>query len=261
MRRQHLRNIILILIFVVPRAYHGCITVNGIIYVVGGFDGIEYFNTCKSFEPKLQKWIEIAPMHTKRCYVSVTEHDKYIYALGGCDGTIRHSSVEKYNIDRNQWTFIAPMNFQRSDASATTLDGLYHFYFNYFIFTCLFQDMIYICGGFNGHDCLNTAEYYNPNTNQWTLLTQMRQRRSGVGVVAFNKCVYAIGGFDGITRMMTGEKYNPKTQQWTTINSMYTPRSNFAIEVLFLSRKIVSLEIVFIIFKGARWLSICNWRL
>ena len=43
------------------------------------------------------------------------------------------------------------------------------------------RDRIYICGGFDGHECLQTAEYYNPITNQWTLIQPMRSQRSGVG--------------------------------------------------------------------------------
>jgi kelch-like protein 10 len=43
---------------------------------------------------------------------------------------------------------------------------------------------IYICGGFNGQECLNSAEYYDPQTSQWSVLAPMRNRRSGVGIVA-----------------------------------------------------------------------------
>ena len=59
----------------------------------------------------------------------------------------------------------------------------------------------------------------------------MRNRRSGVGVIAHAGHIFAIGGFNGITRMNNGEKYNPLTNQWTTIAEMYSPRSNFGIEV------------------------------
>ena len=90
---------------------------------------------------------------------------------------------------------------------------------------------MYIAGGFNGQECLSSAESYNPSTNQWTLIQGMRNRRSGVGVIAHENCIYAIGGFNGITRMNNGERYNPQTNQWTNIAEMYSPRSNFGIEV------------------------------
>lgn len=54
-------------------------------------------------------------------------------------------------------------------------------------------DKIYITGGFDGHDCLNTAEVYDPNTNQWTMITAMRSRRSGVSCISYHGHVYVIG--------------------------------------------------------------------
>ncbi|XP_046575253.1 LOW QUALITY PROTEIN: kelch-like protein 10 [Haliotis rubra] len=198
-----------------PRAYHGTVALDQHIYVIGGFDGMEYFNSVRVFNPINSQWTEAAPMNAKRCYVSVAVLDKFIYAMGGFDGHVRQNTAERYLKKNNQWSLIQPMNHQRSDASATTLEG-----------------KIYICGGFNGQECLNTAECFDPNTNQWTLITPMRNRRSGVGVIAYRGCVYALGGFNGITRMNTGERFNPQTNTWQTIPEMYNPRSNFAIEVI-----------------------------
>lgn len=197
------------------RAYHGCVTMDHCIFVIGGFDGVEYFNSCRVFNVVTKIWSEIAPMNSKRCYVSVAELDGLIYAMGGFDGQLRLNSVERFNRKTNQWSFIATMNHQRSDARATTMGG-----------------RIYICGGFNGQECLNTSEYYEPSTSQWTLISPMRNRRSGVGVIAYNGMIYALGGFNGITRMNTGERYCPTRKTWSTIPEMYSPRSNFAIEVI-----------------------------
>lgn len=60
----------------------------------------------------------------------------------------------------------------------------------------------------------------------------MRNRRSGIGVIAYKGEIYALGGFNGITRMNTGEKYCPNSNRWKTIPEMFNPRSNFAIEVI-----------------------------
>nr|KAG5693716.1 hypothetical protein BaRGS_008358 [Batillaria attramentaria] len=152
---------------------------NGVvIYVVGGFDGVEYFNSCRKFYTAKKMWTEAPPMNSKRCYVSAVALQGKIYVRVALMGTI------------------------------------------------------YICGGFNGQECLNSAEYYDPVANQWTLIAPMRNRRSGVGVIAYHGQVYALGGFNGITRMNTGERYCPKSRTWTTIPEMYSPRSNFAVGVI-----------------------------
>lgn len=75
-----------------PRAYHGLAVLNGLIYTIGGFDGISYFNTCRAFDPATRSWIEISPMQTRRCYVSVTAAKGHLYALGGYDGESREKS-------------------------------------------------------------------------------------------------------------------------------------------------------------------------
>ena len=52
---------------------------------------------------------------------------------------------------------------------------------------------VYICGGFNGHECLSSAEVYAPSINQWTVIQGMRNRRSGIGAIALDGMVYAVG--------------------------------------------------------------------
>ncbi|XP_014244657.1 kelch-like protein 10 isoform X2 [Cimex lectularius] len=198
-----------------PRAYHGTAVVGHDIYIIGGFDGMDYFNSCRCFNAVTKTWREIAPMNARRCYVSVAVLDDVIYAMGGYDGHHRQNTAEKYDYRTNQWTMIAPMNAQRSDASATTLNG-----------------KIYITGGFNGQECMNTAEVYDPELNQWSMIPPMRSRRSGVSCVGYHGCIYVIGGFNGISRMCSGEKFNPANNNWTPIPDMYNPRSNFAIEVI-----------------------------
>lgn len=106
-----------------PRAYHGAAYLKGYVYIIGGFDSVDYFNSVKRFDPVKKTWHQVAPMHSRRCYVSVTVLSNFIYAMGGFDGYVRLNTAERYEPETNQWTLIAPMHEQRSDASATTLYG------------------------------------------------------------------------------------------------------------------------------------------
>lgn len=62
-------------------------------------------------------------------------------------------------------------------------------------------------GGFDGHNCLETAETYNPKTDQWTAIEAMSKRRSGLGVLTYKGEVYAAGGYDGTDRLESGRVY------------------------------------------------------
>jgi len=207
-----------------PRAYHGVVALGTKVYVIGGFDATECFSSCRVFDTANQRWSEIAPMNHKRSYVSVALLDGTIYAMGGFEGPPRVGdqnrdprlrSAERYDPSTNQWTRIQDMCERRSDASATAVQGL-----------------VYICGGFNGSDCLSSAESYNPATNQWALLPPMSISRSGVGVINYHGDVFAVGGFDGQTRVCTAEKFNVTERIWSPVPDMYNVRSNFAIEVI-----------------------------
>ncbi|XP_016954296.1 kelch-like protein 10 [Drosophila biarmipes] len=198
-----------------PRAYHGTAVLGFEIFSIGGYDGVEYFNTCRVFDAVKKKWNEIAPMHCRRCYVSVTELNGMIYAIGGYDGHNRLNTVERYNPKTNQWSIIPPMNMQRSDASACTLNG-----------------RIYVTGGFNGQECLDSAEFYDPINHAWTRIANMNHRRSGVSCVAFRGQLYVIGGFNGTARLSTGERFDPETQSWQFIREMNHSRSNFGLEII-----------------------------
>uniref|UniRef100_A0A3P9DF19 Kelch like family member 10 n=1 Tax=Maylandia zebra TaxID=106582 RepID=A0A3P9DF19_9CICH len=176
-----------------PRAYHGAAFLNGYVYSVGGFDGVEHFNSVRRFDLTLtpgMRWRPCIPP----LLVSVT---------------VLNGSAERYQPEINQ-----------SHASCTQLT----------------TGWIYICGGLNGNECLQTAEYYNPESNQWTMISPMNSRRSGIGVIAYADHVFAVrpqsGGFDGNNYLRTAEAYNPHTNTWNLVFSMLTPRSNFGIEVI-----------------------------
>ena len=39
---------------------------------------------------------------------------------------------------------------------------------------------------------MNSAEYFDPKINQWTMIAPMRHRRSGIGVIAYHNSIYAL---------------------------------------------------------------------
>ncbi|XP_058448511.1 kelch-like protein 10 isoform X1 [Malaya genurostris] len=197
------------------RAYYGAAVIGHMVYCIGGYDGVEHFNTCRRFDTVEKVWTEIAPMHCRRCYVSVVELDGQIYAMGGYDGHNRQNTAEVYNPRTNQWTMIAPMHHLRSDADA-----------------CVMEGKIYITGGFNGQECMNSAEEYDPGENVWTLLPNMLCRRSGVSCIGHKGTVNAIGGFNGLIRLNSCERYDPITHRWQAFKEMYHQRSNFGVEVI-----------------------------
>ena len=51
----------------------------------------------------------------------------------------------------------------------------------------VFKNYIYAVGGRDDSSELNSAERYNPNTNQWQPVVSMKSKRSGVGLSGIKK--------------------------------------------------------------------------
>lgn len=104
------------------------------------------------------------------------------------------------------------------------------------------SDKIYITGGFDGHHCMNTAEVYDPNTNQWTMITAMRYRRSGVSCISYHGCVYAIGTKTRIPR----EKDSIATPIWYKLsaNALIYARKSIYFSLTLLTPRSISKHLI-----------------
>ena len=200
-----------------PRAYHGVVFWDKYIYIIGGFDGQNYYDSVRRINIINFNKSEEPPMNSKRCYVSCCISGKTIWAIGGMDGNKRLDSCECYTIGQSgqSWKNMPNMNEKRSDADSTAHDG-----------------KIYVVGGFNGTDCLNSVEFFDNDTFQWTKITPMNSKRSGPSAVCLNDKIFAVGGFDDLNRLRSAEYYCSKTNTWHYTKNMINPRSNFGIEVL-----------------------------
>lgn len=198
-----------------PRAYHGLVFYKKQFYIIGGFDGQNYFNSVRKFDLVNLKCTEESPMKHRRCYVSCTILGNKIYALGGMDGQRRLGNAEMYDISKKEWTLLPEMTEKRSDADASAMN-----------------ERVYIAGGFNGNECLNSVEFFSHQVNQWTRITPMKSKRSGVSLITLDAKLYAVGGFDGTNRLRSVEYYCPVLNTWQQVANMINPRSNFGVEVL-----------------------------
>ena len=104
------------------------------------------------------------------------------------------------------WQLLAPMNISRAHACAVT-----------------YRRNLYVFGGYDGVDVLNSVEVYNLESKRWQLLP------SGMAVArmkfALSLCgdeAFVIGGMTGSRGPMTAdvEKYSFVTSAWTCVSAM-----------------------------------------
>lgn len=63
-----------------------------------------------------------------------------------------------------------------------------------YVSVAVLDDHIYALGGYNGQERQNTVERYDPETNQWTMITPMNSQRSDAHACTLNNMIYITGG-------------------------------------------------------------------
>ncbi|XP_060879866.1 kelch-like protein 2 isoform X2 [Metopolophium dirhodum] len=152
---------------------------NNLLYAVGGCNGrdnsIQYLKSVECYYPSIDTWKPVAEMCVPRIAAGVGVLDGILYVVGGYDGTNTHKSAEAYQPSTGVWTTIPDMHFCRYYPGVTVLNGL-----------------LYVVGGCDKNTpSLDSAEFYNPNTNTWTMVTaRLNKSRTFFGVVAIDRSRY-----------------------------------------------------------------------
>ncbi|OBS65084.1 hypothetical protein A6R68_06377, partial [Neotoma lepida] len=239
-----------------PRYQHGIAVIGNFLYVVGGqsnYDtkGKTAVDTVFRFDPRYNKWIQVASLNEKRTFFHLSALKGYLYAVGGRNAAGELPTVECYNPKTNEWTYVAKMNephyghagtvyggvmyisggithdtFQKElmcfdpdtdkwiqKAPMTTVRGLHCM--------CTVGDRLYVIGGnhFRGtsdYDDVLSCEYYSPILDQWTPIAAMLRGQSDVGVAVFENKIYVVGGYSWNNRCMVEivQKYDPEKDEW-----------------------------------------------
>ena len=98
---------------------------HALAFVIGGreTDVPTSLNVNQKYDPKKDRWTELAPMPTKRSGAASTSIDENIYVLGGEKVVGSFNTVEKYNPKSDRWAEEKPMPTARLGLDAVTLDG------------------------------------------------------------------------------------------------------------------------------------------
>ena len=77
-------------------------------------------------------------------------------------------------------------------------------------------EVLFAVGGWCSGDAIATVERYDPQANEWRMVSPMSKRRCGVGVAVLNDLLYAVGGHDGQSYLNSIERFDPQTSQWSS---------------------------------------------
>lgn len=103
-----------------PRSVAGVAVLDGLLYIIGGFDGNNYLQDADVYDPETNSWTSVSPLNDKRSATSVAVMKGRIFAVGGFNGQFL-SSVEVYDPTINQWSYVCGMSIPRVHFGATVV--------------------------------------------------------------------------------------------------------------------------------------------
>jgi hypothetical protein len=168
-----------------PRGALSACTVDGKIYVMGGFrtmNSLVGLPIVEEYNPATDTWTRKANMPTPKFALCTSVVDGQIYAIGG--GTYSSPGreiVEAYDPATDTWTRRANMPTARRNFA-----------------TCVVGGRIYAIGGWvrSSLNAFTTVEQYDPVMNVWTIETNLPVPRAFFSANAVDGQIYAIGGTD-----------------------------------------------------------------
>ena len=108
-----------------PREFCGAMSIDGLVYALGGSDGPSVVKSCEVYDPDCDSWRKISDMITARCYFGIGELERDIVVVGGFDN---HDAdmlkVEKYNIKDDKWIELEDINIQISSINCTVIQNM-----------------------------------------------------------------------------------------------------------------------------------------
>ncbi|NWW41524.1 KLH13 protein, partial [Panurus biarmicus] len=112
-----------------PRYQHGIAVIGNFLYVVGGqsnYDtkGKTAVDTVFRFDPRYNKWMQVASLNEKRTFFHLSALKGHLYAVGGRNAAGELATVECYNPRMNEWSYVAKMNEPHYGHAGTVYGGL-----------------------------------------------------------------------------------------------------------------------------------------
>ncbi|GMT20344.1 hypothetical protein PFISCL1PPCAC_11641, partial [Pristionchus fissidentatus] len=123
----------------------------------------------------------------------------------GGPAPVTESAVEFYNPMTDSWTACTPMPSARGRCGLALID-----------------QTIYVMGGNDGKERLNTVQCFDVAENKWTDMDPMISKRAGFATVTIDGVIYVCGGFEGQGALALVEAFDAHSEEpaWTQMPPM-----------------------------------------
>eukprot|EP00924_Labyrinthula_sp_SR-Ha-C_P004890 maker-scaffold_1-snap-gene-15.40-mRNA-1 protein AED:0.26 eAED:0.26 QI:0/0/0/1/0/0/3/0/526 len=181
------------------------VVVEGKMYLFGGYDGRggNYFNDLQEYDIKTNTWTDTEEegeeYPSPRTDHTLVHYHGKLYIFGGYDGRLRLNDLFEFDLDSLVWTKLAQNN------SYVPVSRFGHT-------AVVDNDDMYVFGGWDGHETLNSMWRYSFLSDLWT---PHRYRHCSM---VLNGRMYIFGGVDKYqTRFNDLHEFDFKTSRWKKV--------------------------------------------
>jgi DNA-binding CsgD family transcriptional regulator/N-acetylneuraminic acid mutarotase len=188
----------------------------------------------------MARWRILAPMPEARSGLAAVFYGAHIYAIGGKTANGVTGSLTRYDLDKNTWETQPSKPLPVTDIQAVLLGEKVYvpggllangqptdvlevydprqdtweekaslpFKVSGYALAA-FEGKLFLFGGWDGTNYLNTVYAYDPNTDRWQLRSAMPTPRAFSGAAVVNERIYVLGGSNGTQSLNVNEVYFP----------------------------------------------------
>lgn len=206
------------------RSLHAAAILNGIMYVFGGYDGMQRVNTFHAYSFAEKRWSPVLPAsNISHCPSPRDRHVAFsfgnsFYVHGGFDGTSRVSDCWGFDFSSMTWREVQvlagrPPSPRHSHAAV------------------VYRQSVYIFGGYDGSYKSDLHEF-DFNLSQWNAVPAAGRRpraRYRATAVVHKNMMILFGGHDGTRHLCDANVFDFDTRTWsalTTEGPSPTPRDS-----------------------------------
>jgi leucine-zipper-like transcriptional regulator 1 len=200
------------------RSLHAAALLNGVMYVFGGYDGLQRVNTFHAFSFVEKRWSPVLPSANsspppspRDRHVAVAFGNSF-YVHGGFDGTSRVSDFWQFDFSSMAWREVVVLG-GRAPSPRHSHAAVVH------------RNSMYVFGGYDGSYKSDLHEF-DLTTNQWSAVPaagrRPRARYRATAVVCKNLMIL-YGGHDGTRHLSDTHLFDFDTRTWTALTTEGTP--------------------------------------
>ena len=185
-----------------PLTGYSCISFEGKMYYLGGWDGQQVRSEIWSYSPLDQTWEIVGKLNQPRAYFGVTVLNNNAYIIGGWDGAKGIDSIEQFNFTGKKTLKVSEIGLDRG---------------RYYLTTISILDKLMIIGGKDGTQGVANSIEINPKSKIVREISNPEDKEwYAMSAINYGEYIYGFGG-------ELGEKLNDNLYRLRVLYTVVLP--------------------------------------